>query len=267
MAKHPRFDLNLLYSGGSGGFVLLHFLLLSDRFEIALANNKNISNSIQQQWQITNASQWKKYEVWPDNAATSKLRTNKRRIYFFCNPNQYSDLELESYCHFNVALYVDYASQLKLAYYKKAWIYEKQHQCAQDPKFTEIRRLLRNWKDHYTNIKDPSWPKYVPIKKLNSLSAHIKDELLQNPYTHDLLKYEYRRPTLDFNGQEVFNTFSLHLPSADVAIKLQDFINSRGQTVVESLKLPPVNDQQLKLIEHWCSLHPKELLADIGINI
>ena len=267
MIKHSKFDLNLLYSGGTGGFILLHFLLLSNRFDIAFKNSTDINDTIQQQWQISNAARWKTNEVWPDNTATKKLATTKRKIYYFCNPNHYSTAELESYCHFNVALYIDYASQLKLSYYKKAWIYEKQHQCARDPKFTDYRRWLRNWKEHYTNIRDDSWPEYVPLKKVQSLSKHIKDELLQNPYTQELLTHQYRAPVSDYNGQKVFEGFCPHLKSAEAVIKLQDFINSRGQCVVDLLKLPAVNTQQLALLDHWCSLHPKDLLEQVGINV
>ena len=258
-------DLNLLYSGGSGGFILLHFLLLSEQFDIVLKSNKSCQDAVKCQWQISNPDKWKSNECWPDNAATSGLQTDKRKIYFFCNPQQHPDLR--SYCKYNVGLYVDYASQLKLAYFKKAWIYEKKFKCAQDPKFTAMRQLLRNWKSHYNNIKDETWPKYTPIKNVHSLPKKIKREILQDPYTRGFLEYYYQKPIIRFRGQTVFSGFVPYLHSADVVIKLQDFINSRGQSVVDLLKLPAVNAQQVELIEHWCSLHPKDLLEQVGINV
>lgn len=259
-------DLNLLYSGGSGGFVLLYFLLLSDQYSVVFKNNKSFLEAFEQQWQITNSDQWKNTESWPDNAATHQLTTDKSKIYYYCNPDLICPPDLGTYCRFNLALYVDYASQLELAYYKKAWIYSKVPRCSRDPKFTAIREFVNNWRNHYENIKDSTWPEYVPIKKIHSLSTHIKNELLQNSYTQNFLDYRYQVPTIDFNGQQVYDLFFPYLDSANVVIKLQDFINSRGQNVVDLLELPAVNDQQLELINHWCKLHPVELLERIGIN-
>lgn len=258
-------DLNLLYSGGSGGFILLHFLLLSDQFDVVFKNNKSCQDAVKWQWQISNPDKWKSNEYWPDNNATSKIVTDKRKIYFYCHPQQHPDLG--SYCQYNAALYVDYASQLKLAYFKKAWIYEKQHKCAQNPKFTELRQLLHSWKIHYNNIRDESWPKYVGIKNINSLTEHIKNELLEDPHTQKFLDYRHYEPTALFNGVKVFDQHVPYLQTADVVINLQEFINSRGQNVVDLLKLPPVSPQQIELIEHWCSLHPVELLTQVGITV
>lgn len=258
-------DLNLLYSGGSGGFILLHFLLLSDQFDVVFKNNKSYHDAVKWQWQISNSDKWKSNEYWPDNNATSKIITDKRKIYFFCNPQQHSDLR--AYCKYNVALYVDYASQLKLAYFKKAWIYEKKFKCARDPKFTAMRQLLRNWKSHYNNIRDTTWPKYTTIKNIQSLPKKIRREILQDPYTRNFTEYYYQKPIIRFRGRPVFSGFVPYLNRANVVINLQEFINSRGQNVVDLLKLPPVNTQQIELIEHWCSLHPVELLTQVGITV
>lgn len=258
-------NINLLYSGGSGGFVLLHFLLLSDQYDVVFKGNINQQKVLKAQWQISNPGQWKSNEFWPDNSATSDLITNKSKIYFYCNPHQHSDLG--KYCRLNLALYIDYASQLKLAYYKKAWIYEKQYKCARNPKFTELRRLVKNWKESYTNIRDASWPEYVTIKNVSKLSKRIRRELFSSPYTRAFVHYRYCEPTALYNGQKIFNKFEPYLKSATVTTSLQDFINSRGQNLVKLLNLPPVNKAQKRLISHWCSLHPAELLEQLGINV
>jgi hypothetical protein len=63
-------ELSIGYSGGSGGFLLLHLLLLSDQYHVKFKDNKTFDEAFEKQWKITNPNQWKSLETWPDNLQT-----------------------------------------------------------------------------------------------------------------------------------------------------------------------------------------------------
>ena len=109
----------LLYSGGSGGFFLLHLLLLSGKFYTSFFNDKSINDAIESQWNITNPDNWKHSETWPDNQATQRTTTDCHKLYFYCLLPELSQMpELRSSKY--LVLYTDISSQLELAYFKKA---------------------------------------------------------------------------------------------------------------------------------------------------
>lgn len=110
-------DLKIGYSGASGGFLLLHFILLSHRYNIQFENNKSIRDIIGYQWNIKNAKYWKENEVWPSNSKTLLLPGS--RIYFFCNPNK-SPVEWNRCNASSLILYTDIESQIILGKYKNA---------------------------------------------------------------------------------------------------------------------------------------------------
>ena len=74
-------DLSLFYFGGSGGFLLLHLLLMSGKFYAAGID----INNLEQQWNISDPSKWKDQEVWPKNLLTSRAVSDKTKLYFNCN--------------------------------------------------------------------------------------------------------------------------------------------------------------------------------------
>jgi hypothetical protein len=55
------------------------------------------------------------------------------------------------------------------------------------------------------------------------------------------------------------------LQSANATILLQDLVNSRAEALVKLGLINSVNQAQIKFINHWKSLHSKELLESIGI--
>ena len=109
-------SLNLLYSGGSGGFFLLHLLLLSKQYHCDFGTDKSLEQIIEHQWNIVQADQWKSTEIWPDNTKTSL--GPEPRIYFYCLPNSPNANPGRQ-----ILLYTDFLSQLRLSFYKKAWWY------------------------------------------------------------------------------------------------------------------------------------------------
>lgn len=254
-------DINLVYSGGSGGFLLLHLLLLSGRYTVSLDNNADIETAISQQWQVDGLPQWKKYEYWPNNQQTQKLKTQLRKIYFGHNRSwPVSGAKLAT-------VYTDYASLRLLSYHKRAYWYAGQLTPAFDLKFSHYRRLLRTWRLHYNNIRDPSWPRCVSFRHINRMPQHIQQELLSDPHTAYFLNQpKFEEDITEFNGMVMYGPAAEFVKSASIAVKLQDLVNSDGQVLVDAFDIPPISARQRQLIAHWRSLHPPDLLDSVGIK-
>lgn len=255
-------NINLIYAGGSGGFLLLHLLLLSGCYAVALKNNHSIETAISQQWKINNSAKWKESEFWPDNSQTQLLETDLHKIYFYCNSELTSIVRPGKLA----VIYTDYASQQNLAYYKKAHWYKDKTKPAFDFKFSAYIKLLRTWREHYNNIKDAGWPKCVSFRHIDRLPHNIQQEILNNPNTKYFLNYQYTGESIvDTNGVGVYQQSAEYVKSAHIAIKLQDVVNSNGEILVDAFDIPPINTQQQQLIAHWRGLHPPALLDRIGI--
>lgn len=257
-------DLNLLYSGGSGGFILLHLLLLSDEYTINFLQNRSIDEVIQLQWNIQDTNKWKTYEIHPNNQETYNIVSDKKKIYYFCNPNE---MGFENrYGAANLCLYTDYDSQRLLAFYKKAfWYYEKDRP-AFNLRISEFRTFLKTWRQHYDNIKDPSWPPFTRFKHIDRLPDCIKKELLDDPHTNYFLNYKCIENRGIYQGESVYLHMIPFIESSEFVIKLQDLINSTGKILVDLGLIQSINDRQKSLIRHWCGLHPPSLLRNIGIT-
>jgi hypothetical protein len=261
-------DLKLLYTGGSGGFIVLHYLLLTKQYQISIINSLcTIEEIIARQWAIKNSKRWKLNEIYPSNSLTKLLPSP--RLYFFCNPPQTDEFVGE-----NLVVYTDIVSQIKLAQYKNAnWF-------VIDNFKLRARKLLRAWQQHYQFIKDPSWPDCTSWRKVNNLPDYIKNEVLKNEYYSFFIDQESKlkstrvKNTFDISGINRVNydniavTEETHciIKSAKYKIKLQDFINSNGQLLLDQLDLGPVTTEQLLLLDRWKKLHNPELLEQIGIN-
>ena len=253
-------DLKLSYRGGSGGFLLLHLLLLSGRYYTAFDVAEPLDHIIQKQWDIGNHSEWKASETWPNNLATSSAITSLDRLYFYCNPETYDAPFITAK---NLMLYTDIDSQIELSYYKKAYWFSEDRSSSLT--IATYKKLIPLWNEHYNNMKDPSWPSRVSIRRINRLPKKIQQELLESQYTQLLLNGRwlavgnYRKDLVDMSILPFLN-------NADVVVKLQDLVNSNGAVLENLLEIPPINKQQRDLICQWKKLHPPELLQKIGIN-
>lgn len=257
-------DINLIYSGGSGGFLLLHLLLLSGKFLTEFYVQQPLDKIIAEHWNITDHKQWKKTEKWPNNDKTFNSKSSQQKLYFYCNPTR--DMSWNA-ANFNLAIYTDYVSQHKLSFYKHAhWFCDQEsNRRAFNSKFNEARDLLRTWRKHYNNIKDSSWPACVSFRKISKLPVEIQEELLSDSSINYFLKYQFKTECAKYSGVDVYEPMLEFLETADLAIKLQDLVNSQGMLLVELNLIPEINQQQLDLLNHWKSLHSQELLNDIGI--
>lgn len=267
-------SLNLFYSGGSGGFLLLHLLLLSGKFYTSFKSDKSLDDIIDYQWNVSDHNRWKSTEIWPDNQQTKKDSTNLCKIYYWCNP---IDFVSKIRPGLGLVLYTDINSQFELAFYKKAhWFLGVKSKSKSKSLVTTLFKLaLNSWTIHYNNLKDPSWPKCLSFRHINRLPEKIQQELLENQHTHKFLNFEPQLswlidelqwlPTENFKNDLVDVSILSFLNSADYVVKLQDIVNSNGKVLEKLLELPPINNKQLDLIKHWKSLHPPELLEKIGI--
>lgn len=258
----------LQYSGGSGGFLLLHLLLLSDKFHAAFDRDLQLDQLIQEHWNIKSPDQWKSNEIWPDDQLTLDSRVHVDKIYFRCNPygNDRKSI-LDEIPHKKIVIYTDYHSQDLLAYYKKANWYTGQSDWY--IKYTKFKKFLKTWQTHYNNIKDPSWPKCLSVRHINRLPTDIQKEILADSHIGYFLNCSALSPGAPgeyFNNELIHGPMIPYLKSADVVVKLQDLVNSDAKILETLVNIPKINSKQLALLQLWKQYHTKELLTSIGIN-
>ena len=112
-------DVTILYQGGSGGFALYYYLLLTGQFQ----------HSIEETWQLIdqqfpadlahNHRDWKKNEFWPNNHDLKT--TTGRKLFLVCNPlwgDFNRDIPNNTY---KIFIYTSLYLQLRMAWEKKAW--------------------------------------------------------------------------------------------------------------------------------------------------
>lgn len=254
MNKQPsnEQDIKLCYFGGSGGFIVLHLLLLSGRFVCQFKDtSKTLLEIINDQWQIGDALSWKAKEHWPDNALTKNFDTTQRKIYFFCNPTK--DM-LQDFDGLTLLLYLGADAHIKLMHHKRAYYFfgiEKRYQNL----VSYYRDRLKPWIHHYNAVKDPSWPRCTGPAGFRALPAHIQTELLKNDWT---------AKHLDIKTHEPLPEVTAFLQHVDKAINLTDIMNDLN--LLSSISGVPVNQAQKDLRQRWLALHPSCLLDNIGIQ-
>jgi hypothetical protein len=161
-------DVTILYQGGSGGFALFYYLMLSNQFVTGLEYN-NIQQLIDIQYPdflLQNPQSWKQHEFWPDNAWCKTL--SGRKLFLICNPLWDHDmtkknLEIAKGTH-KILLYTNFRLQFRMCWEKQAyWFtniskkkfnapisnkeYLKQiiqtQQCGFDPALSQVRDIFR----------------------------------------------------------------------------------------------------------------------------
>jgi hypothetical protein len=116
-------DITILYQGGSGGFALYYYLLLTGQYQFDIPTVKCM---ITQQFDtkvINNRHAWKSQEFWPEN---KKLKLHPGpSVFLICNPFfnpgvlEENLMVAENTC--KVLLYTDLKLQLRLAWEKQAY--------------------------------------------------------------------------------------------------------------------------------------------------
>lgn len=116
-------DVTIIYQGGSGGFALYYYLLLTGQYQFTLDRVKSM---IDQQFPAelkTCPAKWKNNEFWPNN---QNLKTHQgKKLFLICNPlfdpAMYDINQAVSKNTHKILLYTDLRTQLRMAYEKKAY--------------------------------------------------------------------------------------------------------------------------------------------------
>ena len=119
-------DVTILYQGGSGGFALFYYLLLSGKYHTGIEYN-SVQELIDEQFPyslIDQPNTWKHKEFWPDNQKCKLTKTGPR-LFLICNP-LWSDNVMQqnlntSSSTYKILLYTNFKLQLRMAWEKQAY--------------------------------------------------------------------------------------------------------------------------------------------------
>lgn len=253
---------NIGYRGASGGFLFLHFLLLSDQYYTDIFDNVNFSDVVAQQWNINNHREWKNTEFWPNNHAATEAKTDLNKLLYFCNPNAEDFFQKKQSIN-NVA---NWYNNIK----DPTW-----------PIITSIDDFvsLPQWiyDEMYSTLECKNTLLYL-AGKVRSKSVWLYTDFdSQNELAYYKKAYFYYKQPLREKIQDVTNFIEIwngvsvdknavyFLNYSDIQIKLQDLVNSPDLLIDYGL-IKQVNQKQYDLLKHWKSLHPPELLNKIGIK-
>lgn len=253
-------DLHLNYFGGSGGFLALHLLLLSDCFVNDLNNQFN--DIIHNQWQIADHNKWRDNETWPNNYQTAQLNGSPK-LFFYCNldANVWNNLSGT-----RLLLYTDLPTHLLLSRYKNCWLYHPDN-------LDRTRDLDFHFELFYNNVRDSSWPDCHSIKDSQTLPANLQKELLTHSDYQNFIKanswhewFVVQHKHSKINNDIVYKDVATVAKHSHIVVKLQDMVNTNGQALLEPLGLT-VTQRHCDLIAHWKSLHSDEILSMITSTV
>ena len=185
-------DTTIMYQGGSGGFLLFYYMLLSGEYTTGL-DMENIDQYITKQYHpnlIDDKKSWKvNSEHWPNNLECKNTPSNKPKLFLVCNPTvspYYLNKELQHIVKDTkvLLLYTDLKTQLRMSYNKQAyWFSELTERKFNQSLYTNkefIRRILNSgvyWKDDFCD------PELVKIEKIfpNLETVRLRDLLQKYP--------------------------------------------------------------------------------------
>jgi hypothetical protein len=195
-------DVTILYQGGSGGFALYYYLLLSGNYQY---KTEAVQSMIAQQYPnnlLTDPAKWKEKEFWPDNI---KLKSQPGpNLYLICNPLFNSDMykihQLICNSTYKILLYTDLHLQLRMAYEKQAYWFTKlsrrQFNAPTNNKIY-IKQIINSGTLYNNYVSDHNIPKIVeqfsPNQCIN-LKNFIKTKTISGfelPNNHQLKFLDY----------------------------------------------------------------------------
>jgi len=253
---------NIGYQGGSGGFLFLHFFLLSDQYYNDIFDDVDFSDVVKQQWNIVNHREWKKKEFWPNNLAVVEAKTYLNKLLYFCNPTVEDFFQKKQILDIVVNWYQDIKDP--------AW-----------PIITSVNDFVNLqggiFDEMYNTLEYKNTLLYLTSQD-NSKSIWLYTDFdSQNELAYYKQAYFYSdRPdkekiqkttdlTESWQHLEVDKNAVYFLNHSNIQIKLQDLVNSPDLLIDHGL-IDHVNQKQYDLLKHWKSLHPPELLNKIGIK-
>jgi hypothetical protein len=245
---------NIGYRGGSGGFIFLHFLLLSDKYQTCFNNNYDFKNILETQWNISNLSNWKDSEVWPDNYSTVLEKNDKDKLLYFCNPDKNDFFDF---------FFINF---------KKNYSNVKDPSWPDLDSFDDFFKLPKKIQDEVTHThkvrifncqKIYIWL-YTDIYSQNELAWHKKAYFYANENNKEKITNIESHATV-WKDTLVDPKSVYFLENSNIQIKLQDWVNEPDM-LVDCQLIEKVSQPQINLLNHWKKLHPPELLQKIGIR-
>lgn len=195
-------DVTIIYQGGSGGFALYYYLLLSGKYQFDIASVKHMIGQQFPNSLSLDRSDWKLTEFWPDNV---KLKNKPGcKVLLICNPlfnpGMYNINKKVSNDTYKILLYTNIHLQLRMAYDKQAyWFTPVSRQQFDAPADTNqyIRHILNTGKKYHGDLVDPVFLNLIEEFSPNQLvrledfvsSATINNFMPPNQDQHDFLKY------------------------------------------------------------------------------
>jgi hypothetical protein len=163
-------DVTIMYQGGSGGFALYYYLLLSEKYKTGLEYNR-VEDLIQQQFPAglsVEQKKWKTFEHWPDNLKC-KQNNSGPRLYLICNPlfnpDMFDQNMFIAQDTFKILLHTNIHIQLRMAWDKTAyWFTDVSRQVFNAPPNDQeyLRWILKHSEENL---------------KLNSIKEKFKPDL------------------------------------------------------------------------------------------
>lgn len=273
-------DLNIFYSGGSGGFYLLHYLLLFQQHWCALEYPPTLQHILE------HGSQTQKDQLrlsltayaacagsdWPSYAEYNQLYPN------ITEPAK-SELELLHATWANNVDHIDqgFDTKLKLLLGQQwnipsasVW---KQNEIWPANLTTLASLAPRPYKIFFTCITPGTSDQFLdfPGKKI-LIYTDLRSQLLLTraknagwfangkQLTTTQIK-KFMRQTFTANDHKIYNRLQSYYDSADQAIYLQDLV-ADPETVLGV----PITEQHRQFTQHWKNCHPQELLQKTGLN-
>ena len=179
-------DVTILYQGGSGGFALYYYLLLTGQYRFDM---ETVQSMIAQQFPSELAmtpANWKDNEFWPDNF---KFKSQSgSTVFLICNPLFNSDMykqNIQISCNtYRILLYTDLKLQLRMAYEKNAYwftpISRRQFNAPNNTKHY-IKQIIDSGVLYNNCVIDPMIPeivKYFVPDQLVNLADFIKTKTI-----------------------------------------------------------------------------------------
>lgn len=264
-------DINLFYFGASGGFFCLHLLLLTDQYSCVFCKHgQDFETVFRKQWDISNISDWKSHECWPNNKKT-QTSTLTNKIYLTCNEIN----DFISYPGIPIILYTDIETQWYLAETKRAfWFFGKTNE-------ELLKEIHKNFEAYYQAIKADDraddGTRCKDKQSFNFLPDHIEKEFIKwgdnkcwspNDLSIDQSFWFYKHGiSLEYKNEKVFNKLIKNVnligngnrEKRNIVIKLQDLIKTKGTVLFDQLGIKG-NQKTNDFVDFWLSKHTPEQL-------
>lgn len=185
-------DCTVFYQGGSGGFALYYYLLLSGKFHMSI---ETAWDRIRHQYPshlVDDPGSWKHSELWPDTVVVKKL--SGPRLFLICNPMWSTDMIKLNHAicdgTHKIFLYTSLKLQLRMAWEKRAyWFTEwsKEAFNAPDSEQEYLQWIRRSGVEFNDIIVDPKVPDV--IKEFEPDEILTLENLLTGPATPDQRRF------------------------------------------------------------------------------